>query len=79
MPIFGSTTIEGMFRKSVPTWKKRCLFVSTAGHHDWINSILNGQDDENKGEKEVKNRDKDEETKTMDNRPADDKTTNVQN
>ena len=79
MPILTSSTIDGMFRKSVPTWHKRCLFVSTAKYHDWITYILNGLAGKNIGKKEVKNRNKDEATKNKDNRPADDETTNVQN
>ena len=60
MPILTNEAILGMFRLMAKTWEKKILLVSIAGHKDWINAILYGKGDKNKGVEEVKNGDKKE-------------------
>ena len=75
MPILTGSTIVGMYRKMPRTFHTKFLFVSTAGHHDWINNILNGNTGNTMYELEMfEKEDEDETTSIEDNTSADDET-----
>ena len=66
MPILTSKEIVGMLRKMSGTLHTKLLFVSTAGHQIWINKILFGKGNGNKGKNEDEMEVVDEETAVED-------------